>query len=120
MREVKVLFDTSQLDDKYVSIADFVDLYDKVDNQYYRIDEIDSRLYDSIGPLDSIRNLTTQIQDITFQCNNNTISLSEILESIDKCRSDISILQDQINIILTKPKEVENPFYEIFETVYKK
>ena len=66
MREVKVLFDTSQLDDKYVSIDDFVNLYDKVDNQYYRKDEVDSRLYDSIGPLDSIQTLTTQIQNITF------------------------------------------------------
>lgn len=120
MKEVKVLFDTSQLDDKYTRIEDFVDLYNKVDNCYYRKDEIESRLYDSIGCGDSILNLTDQIQDITFQCNNNTISLNEILMTIDRHQSDISILQDQLNILLTKPKEAENPFYEIFETIYKK
>ena len=89
----------------------------------YLKDEVDDRIQEAIeyakittsGP-----NLSSRIDelraDVSFKCGDIEISINDLYKNLKEVSEQLRELKEKIE----KPKEDENPFYALIETVYKK
>lgn len=123
VREIKVQFDTSQLDGRYATCDWVGDMEANIYNNIYTKDEVDNRIFetlDHIGVATSGPSLSSRIdelqRDVSFKCGDIEISISDLYNNLREVSEQLRELKEKIE----QPKEEENPFYALIETVYKK
>lgn len=99
------------------------DIEANIHNKIYTKDEVDDRILgtlDYMGIATSGPSLSSRIddlqRDVSFKCGDIEISISDLYKNIREVSDQLRELKEKIE----KPKEDENPFYALIETVYKK
>ena len=125
LREIKVQLDTSQLDGRYAQY-DWVNcLEDEVHQAYYRKDEVDNKLCQLedkivIGqPGYSTNELDDKFYEMERANSINTADIVYLHSELQLCKAELVVIQSKLTTLIAKSNE-ENPFYSIFESVYKK
>lgn len=92
-------------------------------NNIYTKDEVDNRIFETleyVGVATSGPSLSSRIddlqQDVLFKCGDIEVSINDLYKNIREVSEQLRELKEKIE----KPKEDENPFYALIETVYKK
>lgn len=123
VREIKVQLDTSQLDGRYATYDWVSDIQADIHNKFYTKDEVDNCIFetlDYIGVTTSQPSLSSRIddlqRDVSFKCGDIEISISDLYKNLKEVSEQLRELKEKIE----KPKEDENSFYALIETVYKK
>lgn len=125
VREIKVQLDTSQLDGRYAQYDWVHCLDDEVHQAYYRKDEVDNKLCQLedkivIGqPGYSTNELDDKFYEIERANLTNTAEIAYLQSELQLCKAELVVMQSKLTTLIAKSKE-ENPFYSIFESVYKK
>lgn len=124
VREIKVQFDTSQLDGRYAQCDWVSRLEDEVHQTYYCKAEVDDKfcqLEDKIvvgQPGYSTNELDDKFYEIEKANLTNTADIAYLQSELQLCKAELVVIQSKITTLIESKEE--NPFYSIFETVYKK
>lgn len=125
VREIKVQLDTSQLDGRYAQ-SDWVNCLDnEIHQAYYRKAEVDDKLYqleDKIV-IGQQGYSTNELDDKFYEMERanlvNTADIAYLQSELQLCKAELVVIQSKLDTLIAQFKE-ENPFYSIFESVYKK
>ena len=125
VREIKVQLDTSQLDGRYAQ-QDWVNRLDnEIHQAYYCKAEVDDKLYqleDKIvtgQPGYSTNELDDKFYEMEGANLDNTADIAYLQSELQLCKAELVVIQSKLATLIAKSTE-ENPFYSIFESVYKK
>lgn len=125
VREIKVQLDTSQLDGRYAQYDWVSCLEDEVHQAYYCKAEVDDKfcqLEDKIVVGQSGYS-TNELDDKFYEMERanltNTADIAYLQSELQLCKAELVVIQSKLTTLIAQSKE-ENPFYSIFESVYKK
>lgn len=123
VQKINIQLDTAQFDERYATYDWVSDIQADIYNNIYTKDEVDNRILktlDYVGVVTSGPSLSSRIddfqRDISFKCGDIEISISDLYKNLKEVSEQLRELKEKIE----KPKEDENPFYALIETVYKK
>lgn len=125
IREIKVQLDTTQLDGRYAQYDWVSCLEDEIRNVYYRKDEVDEKLcqLDDKIVIGQSGYSTNELDDKFYEMEKanltNTTDIAYLQSELQLCKAELVVIQSKLTTLITKSTE-ENPFYSIFESVYKK
>ena len=125
VREIKIQLDTAQLDDRYAQYNWVSCLEDEVHQAYYCKAEVDEKLCqlnDKIvtgQPEYSTNELDDKFYEMERANLDNTADIAYLQSELQLCKAELVVIQSKLATLIAKSTE-ENPFYSIFESIYKK
>ena len=115
IKKIDVKFDTAQLDDRYVPLEALNKIenniaynFDQIANMKCEIEKINATAIDS-----SYENLQYKIITIEQCIQQHAEDINQLYSELQKQKIELTLL------IESATKEEENPFYDIFKTIYQ-
>lgn len=102
---------------------DFQDMSERLMNAYYDIDDVKSKVYQSIEGLDFDEALFNQMQERSYELSKIETkyqkSINELIDYLHEIEESLSLITDYDNYILQAKKELDHVFDKAYESGLK-